>query len=202
MSAHRAAAVVSLREIDDELVDGIRDRSDAAFGTLYQLIASDLLSFAYGMLRDRGAAEDAVQQAFLELARSAPSIRGDGRSLRAWLYRSVRFSCLDEVRRRSRHPEDPSDRLPDAGVVDEPAMPDPDLQDALMDLSDRHRAILVLRYVLDASFDEIAAVMGTNRAAAYASCARAERSLERRLRRVESDRAAASEGVGGGRTDP
>lgn len=196
------AAAVSLREIDDELVDGIRDRSDAAFGTVYQLIASDLLSFAYGMLRDRGAAEDAVQQAFLELARAAPTITGGGRSLRAWLYRSVRFSCLDEVRRRSRHPEDPSDRLPEAGVVDDLGLPDPDLQDALMGLSDRHRAILVLRYMLDASFEEIATVMETNRAAVYASCARAERSLERELQRVESERAAASERVRGSRTEP
>ncbi len=193
---------MSLREIDDELVDGIRGRSDAAFTTVYQLIGSDLLSFAYGMLRDRGAAEDAVQQAFLELARAAPTIRGDGRSLRAWLYRSVRYSCLDEVRRRSRHPEDPSERLPEEGVHDDVPMPDPDLQDALMELSDRHRAILVLRYVLDASFDEIATVLGINRAAAYASCARAERSLERRLRRVESGSAAASEEVRGDRTGP
>jgi len=191
------ATAVSLREIDDELVDGIRDRSDTAFTSVYQLVASDLLSFAFGMLRDRGAAEDAVQQAFLELARAAPTIGGDGRSLRAWLYRSVRFSCLDEIRRRRRHPEDPTERLPDAGVSDPIDFPDPALQAALMELSDRQRAIVVLRHVLDASFEDIAGLMGSNRTAMYAACARAERSLERRLRAVESADAAASERVKG-----
>jgi RNA polymerase sigma-70 factor (ECF subfamily) len=149
------------------------------------------------MLRDRGAAEDAVQQAFLELARAAPTIKGDGTSLRAWLYRSVRFRCLDEIRRRKRHPEDPTDHLPDTGVSDPVNLPDPALQAALMELSDRQRAIVVLRYVLDASFDEIAKVMGSNRTAMYAACARAERSLERHLAAVESSDLAASEQMKG-----
>ena len=188
---------MSLREIDDQLVDGIRDRSDAAFTTVYQLLASDLASFAYGMLHDRGAAEDAVQQAFLELARAAPTIRGDGRSLRAWMYRSVRFSCLDEIRRRKRHPEDPTERLPEAGVSDPIDFPDPALQAALLELSDRQRAIVVLRHVLGASFDDIAKVMGSNRTAMYAACARAERSLERHLGTVGSADGAASQQVKG-----
>ena len=189
------AHAVSLREVDNELVDGIRDRSDTAFTAVYQLLASDLVSFAFGMLHDRGAAEDAVQQAFLELAGAAPTITGDGRSLRAWLYRSVRFNCLDEIRRRKRHPEDPTERLSDAGVSDPIDPPDPELQAALMELSDRQRAIVVLRHVVGASFDDIAKVMGSNRTAMYAACARAERSLERRLRSVESASAAASQHV-------
>ena len=186
---------MSLREIDTELVDGIRERSDLAFTTVYQLLASDLVSFAFGMLRDRGAAEDAVQQAFFELARAAPTIEGDGRSLRAWLYRSVRYNCLDEIRRRKRHPEDPTERFPEAGVSDPIDLPDPALQTALMELSDRQRAIVVLRHVLGASFDDIAKVMSSNRTAMYAACTRAERSLERHLRSVESVSAAASEQV-------
>ncbi|VAV89716.1 hypothetical protein MNBD_ACTINO01-147, partial [hydrothermal vent metagenome] len=82
-------------------------------------MADRLVSYAFGMLRDRQAAEDAVQQAFLELAGSAPSFRGDGRALRAWMYRAVRFNCLDEVRRRSRRPEQPTSDLPDTVAVDE-----------------------------------------------------------------------------------
>ncbi len=144
------------------------------------------------MLRDRGAAEDAVQQAFLELARAAATIEGDGRSLRAWLYRSVRFRCLDEIRRRKRHPEDPTERLPDAGVSDPIDLPDPALRAALMKLTDRQRAIVVLRHVIGASFDDIAKVMGSNRTAMYAACARAQRSLERHLRAIESTSVAAS----------
>ena len=57
---------------------------------------------------------------------------------------------------------------------------------ALMKLTDRQRAIVVLRHVIGASFDDIAKVMGSNRTAMYAACPRAQRSLERHLRDVES----------------
>ena len=181
------------RTLDDSLVDGVRARSEQAFATVYQLVASDLLSFANGMLRDRGAAEDAVQQAFLELARAAPTIKGDGRSLRAWLYRSVRFSCLDEIRRRKRRPEQPTGELPERGVDDGVLEGDPLLQEALMKLGERHRAILVLRHVIGCSVDEVAQILGSNRTAIYAASARAERRLRRELAGVESGADPASE---------
>ena len=168
-------------------------RSEEAFAAVYQLVASDLVSVANGMLRDKGAAEDAVQQAFLELARAAPTIKGDGRSLRAWLYRSVRFSCLDEIRRRKRRPEDPTEHLPDRGFEDDFDDGDPELAAALARINDRHRAILVLRHVIGLSFDEIAQVLGTNRTAVYAASARAERRLRRELGSVESGLDSASQ---------
>jgi len=171
--------------VDDALVEGIRSRSNEAFASLYRILASDLLSFANGMLRDRGAAEDAVQQAFLELARAAHTIKGDGRSLRAWMYRSVRFTCLDEVRRRKRRPEEPTDRVPDTGREDT-YLPDPVVQEALMRLSDRHRAIVVLRHVIGCSVDEIAEILDTSRTAIYAASTRAERRLAKELTNVES----------------
>ena len=89
----------------DAIMDGIRARDEAAFAVAYEHTASPLASFANGFVHDRGFAEDAVQQAFLELVKASPSLQGDGRSLRAWLFRSVRFTCLDELRRRNRRPE-------------------------------------------------------------------------------------------------
>lgn len=177
-----------------ELVDRIRERDEAAFAVVYQLLASDLLSFAAGMLRDRGAAEDAVQQSFLELARAAPTITGDGRSLRAWLYKSVRFSCLDEIRRRGRHPDHPTDVLPEIEEWD-PELPDPELRDALMQLPERQRTIVLLRHVTGFSTGEVARIVGTTSAGVYASSARAERSLKRILGTVENGNDPASERV-------
>lgn len=176
----------------DELVDGIRDRSEEAFSAVYALTADGLASYAYGMLRDRLAAEDAVQQAFLELTRAASSLKGGGRSLRAWLYRSVRFTCLDELRRRGRRPEVVTDSLPDPGYTDELHLPDPVLQNALRELSERQRSLVVLRHVVGLSADEVANVMETNRTAVYAATARAERRLRRLLETVESEEHPAS----------
>jgi RNA polymerase sigma-70 factor (ECF subfamily) len=157
----------------DDLVDGIRERSDKAFAAVHRAIASDLASFANGMLRDRHAAEDAVQQAFLELSRTAHRFRGDGRSLVAWLYRTVRRRCLDEIRRRRRHPEVPVRVLPDPTTPD----PDPGLADALGRLSAKDRELIVLRHVVGLNGTEIANVTARSRAAVYAGVERAEQRL-------------------------
>jgi len=180
----------------DALVDDVRRRSDAAFTELHRLTANHLASFAFSMLRDRRLAEDAVQQAFLELVRSAHSFKGDGRSLRAWLFRSVRFTCLDEIRRRSRHPESLTASMPDAAVsptgTDNTEI-DPDLEEALAQLSDRQRTLIALRHVVGLSGEEVASVMEMTRPAAYAATARAEKRLRNLLLAVESDAKVASQ---------
>lgn len=179
----------------DGLVEGIRQRSDSAFQELYDLTASGLYSYALAMLRERRSAEDAVQQAFLELTRAAATFTGDGRSLRAWLYKSVRFTCLDELRRRSRRPEYPSDHLPDAedptSAIVVPAL-EPALEAALAELTEKERSLIVLKHVVGLSGAEIADAIGVRRGAAYAATRRAERRLQT-LMDVELRRPAASQ---------
>ena len=167
----------------DSYVEGIRQRSDDAFRAVYSAIANDLVSFAFGMLSDRKTAEDVVQQAFVELVKAAPKIKGNGRSLRSWLYRSVRFGCLDEYRRRSRRPEIPHQTLPDIPVATDPldAHLGPELEAALESLSKRHRTVVLLRHVVGLSGEEIAAVIGSTRRATYAVISRAEANLRTAL---------------------
>ena len=178
----------------DQIVDGIRKRSDRAFADLHRLVARDLVAFAHSILGDRRQAEDATQQAFLELVRAAPSIRGDGRSLRAWLFRSVRYTCLDELRRRKRRPETPTDRVPDEGRedVDHDPQLDPELEAAMRQLTTRQRSLIVLRHVVGLSGAEVASAMGMTRPAVYAATERAERRLRSLLEAVESPRVPSS----------
>ena len=166
----------------DRWADGIRLRSDDAFRGVYESMVDDLVSFAYGMVSDRLTAEDVVQDSFVELVRAAPKLKGDGWALRAWLYRSVRYGCLDEYRRRSRRPEIPTDSLPDVPPdSEEPIGLDPDLEAALRQLSKRHRTLVLLRHVVGLSGDEIASVMRTSRKAVYAALNRAEAKLRAAL---------------------
>lgn len=161
----------------DAWVDGIRRGSDEAYRAVYDHTASDLLSFANGMLRNRSAAEDVVQQAFLELVASAASFRGKGEALRVWLFRAVRFRCLDQLRRASAR-EIPTDRVPERRVTVESTVDvDPRLLDALDRLSERQRSMVLMRHVVGMSGHEIASVVGLNRAAVYAVVRRAERRL-------------------------
>lgn len=168
----------------DQYADGIRRRSERAFRAVYEATADDLASYAFGMLRDRAAAEDAVQQAYLELVRAAEGLRGRGEAIRVWLFRAVRYTCLDQLRSAARRSEFPSDAVPDRGHLDADPFEqqiDPVLATALRTLTERQRSLVVLRHVVGLSGEEIARVMGTNRPAVYAALNRAERRLRRLL---------------------
>ncbi len=156
-----------------------------AFTELYELTAERLFRFAHRMLRDRGAAEDAVQHSFLELVRARPRLSSD-RSLEAWMFKSVRFTCLDEIRRRTRRPEIPSDQLPDHGEEDALLAIDPDLEQALADLTPEQQEVLHLKHVEGYDGGEIAQIVDSNRTAVYAMAARAEARLRKLLDPVES----------------
>lgn len=166
----------------DELVQGVRERSRAAFASLHEQMADPLFAFARNLLRERQAAEDAVQQTFLELVQSADKIKGDGRSLRAWLYRSVRYNCLDEIRRRERRPETPVATLPDTPApADVTHVLDPDLEAAMGLLTEQQRTVMFLRHVVGLSGAETAHVTRVSRAAVFATARRAEGRLREAL---------------------
>lgn len=163
----------------DPYVAGIRARSNEAFRAVYQATVDDLASFAFGMVGDRRTAEDIVQQAFVELVKAGAGLRGDGRALRAWLFRAVRYGCLDEYRRRSRRPELPHGDVPDI-VFDHEYLDshlDPELEAALAGLSKRQRTAVLLFHLADLSGDEIARVLGTTRRAVYGLLERGEAKL-------------------------
>lgn len=173
-----------LAELDDLLV-GLRSGEPWAFQRCYDLTADLLASIAFGMLGDRHDAEDAVQDAFVALARRAATITGDGRSVRAWLVRTVRNAAIDQLRARSRRRETPVADLPEhldrAFLPPELDGPDPALAAALHRLTERQRSAVLLRHVAGMSGEEIAEVLGGGRDAVYALLARAERSLRRHL---------------------
>ena len=160
----------------DALLQGVRRGAPEAFRLLHTQIADALHSFASQIVGPGPAAEDAVQQAFLDLVKNGASIRGDGRSLQAWMYRSVRYRCLDELRRRRRRPETLVAEVPDSLILSEPDG-DPELVAALAQLTSRQRTVLFLRHVAGLSGHETARVMRTTRAGVFAAATRAERRL-------------------------
>ncbi len=168
----------------DVLVPGIAAQSTTAYSELYALLADRLFAFAFRMLGDVHDAEDAVQQAFLELART-PSPPPRGRSLEAWLFTSIRFTCTDVRRQRSRRPSVPTEPVPDSGREDlyEIGL-DPHVENALKSLTDQQRAVLHLKHFEGLEGDQIADILGLSRMAVYATAARAERRLRSILSEV------------------
>jgi RNA polymerase sigma-70 factor, ECF subfamily len=110
--ARRVASIrpVSPRELSDgELIERVGGGDRDAFEELYGRYARPVLGLALRRLGDRGRAEDALQDAFAAIWRSAKSYdreRGNGG---AWLYTVARNAIVDGARRRPEPPMEPPD---------------------------------------------------------------------------------------------
>jgi len=114
---------------------------------------------ARGFLRNADEAEDVLQEATLKAWKHRGSLRA-GSPLRPWFLAIVANQCRQTMRARwwsvIRQPDFPSASQHHAGV-------EPDevetLRQALLRLPTRDRLILVLRYYLDLSFQDIGATL-------------------------------------------
>jgi RNA polymerase sigma-70 factor (ECF subfamily) len=134
---------------------------------------------------DRAAAEDIAQEAFLAALRALPrfDVR---RPLRPWLHRIVVNRAIDWSRARAHRGEVPQDAAPDAARGDaQPAAFGEDIMAALLELTPEHRAVIVLRYVLDFTPGEIAAALDLPRGTVNS---RLRRGLDVLGDRVEEER--------------
>lgn len=72
-----------------------------AFARLYGLTAAKLLGVALRIVRDRGVAEDVVQDAYLKVWQGAASYAPEAGRPMTWLISIARHRALDVIRRRS-----------------------------------------------------------------------------------------------------
>ena len=119
-----------------------------------------LYQVAFRIVRDRDAAEDAMQRALVDLWRDLPRLRDIDR-FDAWIHRIVVRAAYDEIRQRKRH----------AHVREihgtEPSTPDASsavsVQDALARafdaLSPDHRAVVVLHHYAGFPLRDIADIL-------------------------------------------
>jgi len=136
-----------------------------AFRMLVERYRSALFGTAYLMIRDRVLAEDAVQEALVQMWKHLPSLRLRG-SLKAWLVRIVVNEVKQQLRKKQlptvpleQAPEvaDGFDKTEAAMIRDEEHQ---HLRQALHMVPVEQREAVVLRYFSDLTVPEIAAVTG------------------------------------------
>jgi RNA polymerase sigma factor (sigma-70 family) len=105
---------------DEELMEAIGAGDEAALGALYDRFGRLAYRVALRILRDQALAEDAVQEAFLAIWRSADSYRRERSTPSTWLLTLVHRRAVDLVRREDRRRAEPLDETPEAAGDDVP----------------------------------------------------------------------------------
>ncbi len=167
----RERTKVSIPEISDGVLAKQTLAGDQrAFEILVQRYSTPLFNFICHFLGDYDQACDVLQQVFLQLYISLPTLR-IGEPLKAWLFQVARNRCLDELRRKraihfseleSVSDEDelsPLAAMPDTCPLPEELAERHDLQEclqrAIQALPPKFRSVVLLRYALQLSFSEI-----------------------------------------------
>jgi len=148
--------------MDTELVIRAQHGDEGAFTSLAVAVGDRLHAVAHRILRDTDLAEDATQQALLNVWRDLPQLRDPAR-FDAWSYRLLVRACYAEARRRRRSQSDlrllPADEPMGADglstVVDRDQ-----LERGFRRLSIDHRAVVVLHHYLDLPLSEVAEALG------------------------------------------
>lgn len=116
------------------------------------------------MLGNRGLAEETAQDVFVRVWKALPGYRGEA-SVSTWIYAIARNTCLTALKKRA---ERTAESLEIPGVRREAertlsAVPHPDRQPDLMrlvaGLPEHYRQVVLLFYMQDKSYDEVATML-------------------------------------------
>jgi RNA polymerase sigma factor (sigma-70 family) len=115
----------------------------------------------------REDADDCYQETWLAALRAYPRLR-NAENLRSWVLTIAHRKAIDQLRARKRVPV-LVDELPEQASTATIKPPDEGLWRQVRELPDKQRTAVALRYVADASYGEISAVMQTSEEAARRS---------------------------------
>jgi RNA polymerase sigma-70 factor (ECF subfamily) len=169
--------------MDHDLVVRARGGDQRALESVLVASHPRLYRVAFGILRDRHLAEDAVQQAFLDIWRDIRRLR-DPAKYEGWSYRLLVRICYVEAKRQRDWLPDRSPQVMDAlHAPDEltPVIDRDQLERGFQHLSVEHRAVLVLRCMLDLPMDQVAEALGIAPGTVGSRLSRAIRALRAAL---------------------
>jgi RNA polymerase sigma-70 factor (ECF subfamily) len=148
---------------DAELIQRTGAGDRAAYEKLYRRYARPVFGLALRRLGDRGRAEDAVQETFASIWRSAGTYRPERGPGAPWLYGVARNAIIDRTRARTEPPADPPDEASLEASPDERAEQSWTrwrVHRALEALPEREREVIALAYWSELSQSEVAERLG------------------------------------------
>ncbi len=187
----------ALSELDERtLVDRAIKRDKEAYGALYDRHVVRVYRHIYYMLGNPAEAEDLTAQAFLQGWQAIERYQVRGAPFVSWLLRIAHNLGVSYLRSRKEASE-----LPETLVDhDRYGSPEDTLQrhvetdrvrEAIMRLRDEHRQVIILRFVEDLEYKEVAQIVGKSVAAVRVIQHRALNALRKQMRPAEATEVAA-----------
>ncbi|MCS6797941.1 MAG: sigma-70 family RNA polymerase sigma factor [Myxococcota bacterium] len=188
-------------EDERQFVERLRRRDEAAFNRFVREHQDRVYRLVVRMLGDRDEALDVTQDVFVSVFKSIDTFRGESR-LSTWLYRVAVNHCRNRIKYMDRRGRGASTRFEDgrdgatgatgAGVraggfgrpdeAAEAGQLQRIVREAMDELDEEHRTLLVLRDVEDLSYEEIGAITGLVEGTVKSRLHRARAALLRRVR--------------------
>ena len=153
--------------------DDIKERLQAgqyqqAFDLLVERFKDRVFRLAFSFLRNESQAEDAAQEVFLKVWKALPAYQGVA-LLSTWIYTITRNTCFTELKRRNARPtvslqapemEGAMDLIPALRTGDPELGVRMDVETLLAQLPEKYRQVIVLFYLEQKAYEEVAAMLG------------------------------------------
>jgi RNA polymerase sigma-70 factor (ECF subfamily) len=170
----------------------------AAFAGLVDKYKQPVMNFVYRSLRDEIEAEDLAQNVFLHVYKSRGRYRQTAK-FSTWLFTIARNLCLNEIRRRSRHPAESIEEAhaehedqPRQQYEDKSQISPPEkllhgelaqkIEEALAELPENQRTAILLCRQDELSYEEIAEVLDCSLSATKSLIHRGRETLKEKLK--------------------
>jgi RNA polymerase sigma-70 factor (ECF subfamily) len=183
---------------DAALMLRVKQGDSGAFAGLVDKYKQPVLNLAFRMLRDSTEAEDLAQSVFVQVYKSAHRYEVSSK-FSTWLFTIARNLCLNEIRRRSRHPADSLDTphpehedQPLQQVEDRKTSSPPEnllrqeleskIEEALQQLPENQRLAVLLCRQEELSYEDIARVLNCSLSATKSLIHRGRETLKQQLK--------------------
>ena len=150
---------------------------------LYVRYADDVLRYVQSVVRDTHEAEDITQNVFAKLMTAIGKYEERDVPFAAWILRVARNAALDHLRARRAIPVEEV-RIADPGPDPADYERDRALRDALAELPDEQREVLILRHIAGLSPTEIASAIGKTESSVHGLHHRGRAALQNSLARL------------------
>ena len=183
---------------DAALMLRVKRGDRAAFTALVEKYKQPVVNFVCRSLRDEAESEDLAQNVFLQVYKSRARYERTAK-FSTWLFTIARNLCLNEIRRRSRHPAESLEET-HAENEDQPQRQYEDkkvflpvenvlhgelarkIEDALADLPENQRTAILLCRQDELSYEEIAKILGCSLSATKSLIHRGRETLKEKLK--------------------